>query len=396
MGEDALFDPHAPRAAALYQTRRCWGCIRSAHCSYRDVPYGARRGLDAKSAGKSADGCPRGSPDVGSQRFDFLRILRFVGHPSFWVPVARTATSRGKTDKADRPVLRKPKTSRTDTFFHICRKRASSKAGEWDADWRSHGPASGRWGSAAGTAHRSCSMTTQQARERSHRGRGRVAVAGPRPSAATTWRNEIATCNPIYRDYHRTAYDAGRRAGATNHPEVGAGLDLRRRPSHRWGGGCGRHALSLPCAAAAVALLAEGAAAVQPPAGPALRAGVGGAVVRDALHRGGLAVGPVWLGARQAPRTDRAGRTCVQNTGTPEGGGDGSRNNDNSEPSKNICRTLELAFRKVWLRLHNAPMKLPAALKEFAASVAAYDQAADAGIAARVEAPRAGDGRPDG
>ena len=136
-------------------------------------------------------------------------------------------------------------------------------------------------------------------------------------------------------------------------------------------------ALSLPCAAAAVALLAEGAAAFQPPAGPALRAGVGGAVVRDEIHRGGLAVGPVWLGARQAPRTDRAGRTCVQNTGTPEGGGDGSRNNDNSEPSKNICRTLELAFRKVWLRLYisGADENYSAALKEFVqASVAAYDQ----------------------
>ena len=77
---------------------------------------------------------------------------------------------------------------------------------------------------------------------------------------------------------------------------------------------------------------------------------------------------------RMKPSSWRAGRTCLQNTGTPEGTG-GSGNN-NSETSKSICRTLELSFRKVWLRLYTsgADENYSLALKEFVqAAVAAFD-----------------------
>jgi len=57
--------------------------------------------------------------------------------------------------------------------------------------------------------------------------------------------------------------------------------------------------------------------------------------------------------------------------------GGSSSNNDNSESSKGICRTLELSFRKVWLRLYTsgADENYSLALKEFVQStVAAFDQ----------------------
>ena len=47
--------------------------------------------------------------------------------------------------------------------------------------------------------------------------------------------------------------------------------------------------------------------------------------------------------------------------------GGNSSNNDNSESSKSICRTLEIAFRKVWLRLYTSgpDENYSQALKEF-------------------------------
>ena len=47
--------------------------------------------------------------------------------------------------------------------------------------------------------------------------------------------------------------------------------------------------------------------------------------------------------------------------------GGNSNNNDNSESSKGICRTLEVAFRKVWLRLYTSgpDENYSLALKEF-------------------------------
>eukprot|EP00802_Teleaulax_amphioxeia_P022866 Tamp_23362.p1 GENE.Tamp_23362~~Tamp_23362.p1 ORF type:complete len:291 (+),score=38.38 Tamp_23362:1-873(+) len=85
--------------------------------------------------------------------------------------------------------------------------------------------------------------------------------------------------------------------------------------------------------------------------------------------------GQDWRGAQSGWR--RAGRTCVQNTGTPEGAGGSSSNNENPESSKSICRTLELAFRKVWLRLYTtgADENYSLALKEFVkATIAAFDK----------------------
>jgi hypothetical protein len=92
----------------------------------------------------------------------------------------------------------------------------------------------------------------------------------------------------------------------------------------------------------------------------------------------------VHIYARASARADvRAVRLCLPRyadavASSPlRSAGGSSSNNENPESSKSICRTLELAFRKVWLRLYTtgADENYSLALKEFVkATIAAFDK----------------------